>query len=106
MRAIRQIAIKKVAEKPVSTNLVAGPTNQSRRIVDKNVDVAKIAELNRIVRGRLLMSNVVQTPSSADIKMAAAPPYSNIVRKIKVSATVIRPLTLGILTAMRELPTT
>ena len=34
----------------------------------------RIAELNKIVRGRLLMMRVAATPSSADTRIAAAPP--------------------------------
>ena len=83
-----------------------GPKTRFRTVDVKNVDVARIAELKRIVRGRLLMISVAATPSSADIRMAAEPPYSSIVRKTNVSATVMRPLTRGIGMAMSALAIT
>src|SRR5688572_28912978 len=83
-----------------------GPKIQFSTATVKNVDVARIAELNRIVRGRLLMINVAATPSSADTRIAAEPPYSSNVRNTNVSATVMRPLTRGIGMAISELAIT
>ena len=40
----------------------------------RKVEIANTAEFKRIVRGFLLMSKVLDTPSRADITTAAAPP--------------------------------
>src|SRR5215510_8333802 len=105
-RAIRETATKKLAVKPFSIIFTGDPSVQLTIVAVMKVEVARIAELKRIVLGRLLIFKVAQTPSNPDTKTAAAPPYSNSVKKTKVSATVIRPLTLGILMAMSELAPT
>src|SRR6185503_4610847 len=85
-RAIKQTALKNSPENLSSRKISAGGPKTRFRTVDvKNVDVARIAELKRIVRGRLLMISVAATPSSADIRIAAEPPYNSIVRKTNVS---------------------
>ena len=78
-----------------------------KTVAVKNVLVARIAEFKRINRGFLLIPiSVTAMPSSVDNQIAAAPPNISIPRKINVSATVMRPLTRGILMAMSELATT
>ncbi|HKY27955.1 MAG TPA: hypothetical protein VJM12_08415, partial [Pyrinomonadaceae bacterium] len=59
--------MKKLAEKPTVTMLVGGPITNVNTETVQNVDIAKMAELKSIVRGFLLISRVVQTPSRADI---------------------------------------
>src|ERR1044071_9235329 len=86
--------------------LIGEPTVQFSTATVQNVEMARIAELKRIVRGRLLMTRVAATPSSADTRIAAAPPNRNNVRKTKVSATVMRPLTRGMRIATSELAVT
>src|SRR5689334_15225 len=104
--AMVQMAPKNAALKPLSTMWTGAPMARLSTATVKKVEVARIAELNRIVRGRLLIINVAAMPSSADMRIAAAPPKSNIVRKTNVSATVMRPLTRGILIATSELAIT
>src|SRR5690349_14742721 len=87
--AIMQIAMKKSFVKS-RWMLVIDPNFKVKAPAVKKVDVARMAELNRIVRGRLLMMSVAAMPSSAETRIAAEPPYISIVRKTKVSATVIR----------------
>src|SRR5687767_13607282 len=101
-----QTAPKNFSEKPLSVTFAGEPTIQFSTATVKNVEVARIAELKRIVRGRLLMIKVAATPSSADTRIAAEPPYISSVRKTKVSATVMRPLTRGIGIAISELAIT
>src|SRR5215212_8657204 len=107
MSAIMHTAVKNVREKPVEITVEIGePKFSVSTLAVKKVEVARIAELNRIVRGRLLMLNVAAMPSRAETRIAAGPPYSSIVRKTNVSATVIRPLTRGMGIAMSELAIT
>src|SRR5918996_52748 len=104
-RAIVQTARKNVWLKPISI-FAGGPKIRFKTTAVQNVDAARIAELNRIVRGFLLIISVAVMPSSAESRIAAEPPYINIARKTNVSATVIRPLTRGILIATIELAIT
>src|ERR1700754_471002 len=86
--------------------LSGGPKIRFKAVDVKNVLVARIAEFNRNTRGFLLIIIVTAKPSRADSRTAAAPPYISMPRNTKVSATVIRPLTRGIRTAMNELAIT
>src|ERR1043165_270760 len=84
-----------------------GKKKRKKKVVrKKNVLVARIAEFKRNTRGFLLMIIVTATPSSADSRIAAGPPYSSSPRKTNVSATVMRPLTRGIRIAIIELAIT
>src|SRR5207237_8546990 len=63
---------------------------------------AMSAAWKRIVLDFRLEWIVEQIPSMAASKIAASPPYSSIVRKMKVSETVIWPPMRGMITAVRE----
>src|SRR5690348_10557030 len=103
---ITQIADRNVDEKPCWVSFTGEPKITYKTIEVKNVLVARIAEFKRKTRGFLLMITVTAMPSSADSRIAAAPPYISIPRKTKVSATVMRPLTRGIRIAIMELAIT
>src|SRR5262250_33473 len=86
-RAISETVTKKLAVKPFSIIFTGEPSVRLTTVAVMKVEVARIAELKSIVRGRLLIFKVAHTPSSADTRTAAAPPYNSRVKKTKVSAT-------------------
>jgi len=71
-----------------------------------NVEQAMTAELNRMVRGFLLIRSEEKRPSPTASRTAASPPYSSMVRKINVSETVMPPEMSGILMTTLELTAT
>src|SRR5205085_3815542 len=97
-----QMAVMKEAEIWRFGNSTIEP-KQSRNVQTvRKVEHAMTAALKKIVLNFRLEWMVEQIPSIAASNIAASPPYSNIVRKMKVSETVIWPPMRGMITAVRE----
>ncbi len=71
---MKQMAIRKFGEYAADTIWLGGPKTKVSAPAVMKVEVARTEAFKRIVRGFLLISNVVQTPSSAESTTAAAPP--------------------------------
>src|SRR5205085_2200230 len=97
-----QMAVIKDAEIWRFGSSTIGP-KQSRNVQTvRQVEQAMTAALKKIVLDFRLEWIVEQIPSMAASKIAASPPYSSIVKKMKVSETVIWPPMRGMTTAVRE----
>src|SRR2546425_13239705 len=79
------------------------PNHRRKAKTVRNVDVDIIATLNTTVRRFLQNRWEVTSDSAAGSNTAASPPYSNKVRNMKVSETLISPFTRGMVTIRREL---
>ena len=97
------IAARKLRRSSTCFNSETGPKKSSVTRTVSDVAMAMMEPLKTIVTGFRPTGSDEHAPSAAAKRIAASPPKSSIVRKMKVSETVICPLNCGTRMATREL---